>query len=411
MRGPSPSSVDGGKADRTSQPPKCPECGSTKVWRDGTRRVESGRVQRYLCRECGFRFTDPTQRLKANKRIIDSAEYASPGKGWTSGSKNSAKAVGALRREEESRKAGLREAATNLKSLLFNFAWYLKKNGYAPSTIETRVKLLRQLAQRGADLYDPESVKDVIAKQDSWSNARKELAVQAYTSFLMMTGGSWRPPAYERIESLPFIPYEREIDALIAGCSKPISAFLRLLKETGMRPGEAFNLRWEDIDPERKTITIKPEKKSNPRIYNVSEKLIGTLLHLKNMNKDKKSNLFGYGSLNYLRRTFERQRNRIAHKLNNPRLRRITFKTLRHWKATTLYHQTKDILYVMRFLGHKNIKNTLVYVQLEEALFHSEKEEYVCKAVKTVKEAMELVEKGFEYVCEVEGVSLFRKRK
>ena len=303
-----------------------------------------------------------------------------------------------------------RETTTDLKSLLFNFAWHLKKNGYAPSTIETRVKLLRQLAQRGANLYDPESVKDVIARQDGWSNARKELAVQAYTSFLMMTGGSWRPPSFERTESLPFIPYEEEIDALIAGCSRPISAFLQLLKETGMRAGEAYNLRWEDIDPERRTIMIKPEKKSHPRIFSVSEKLIGMLLQLKN-GRDRRGGLFGYGSLRNLRRTFERQRRRLAYKLKNPRLQRITFHTLRHWKATMLYHQTKDILYVMRLLGHKNIKNTLIYVQLEEALFKNEEEEYVCKVAKTVEEAKNLVERGFEYVCEVEGVQLFRKRK
>jgi len=28
------------------------------------------------------------------------------------------------------------------------------------------------------------------------------------------------------------------------------------------------------------------------------------------------------------------------------------------------YHKTRDILYVMRLLGHKNIKNTLIYMQL-----------------------------------------------
>ena len=34
-----------------------------------------------------------------------------------------------------------------------------------------------------------------------------------------------------------------------------------------------------------------------------------------------------------------------------------------------LYHETKDMYYVMQRLGHKQIKNTLLYVQLQEALF------------------------------------------
>jgi hypothetical protein len=76
-----------------------------------------------------------------------------------------------------------------------------------------------------------------------------------------------------------------------------------------------------------------------------------------------------------------------------------------------LYHKTKDVLHVMSFLGHKNIKNTLIYIQLEEALFKRENEEFICKVAVTVEEAKTLVEVGFEYVCEFNASRLFRKRK
>jgi len=52
----------------------------------------------------------------------------------------------------------------------------------------------------------------------------------------------------------------------------------------------------------------------------------------------------------------------------------------------------------MKFLGHKNIRNALIYVQLEEAPFKNREEEYVCKVTKTVKKAKELVERGIR-VC------------
>lgn len=61
----------------------------------------------------------------------------------------------------------------------------------------------------------------------------------------------------------------------------------------------------------------------------------------------------------------------------------------------------------MQILGHRNIKNTLIYTQL----IGSEEDEYICKAAKTVEQASELIEAGFEYVCDIEGVKLFRKRK
>jgi hypothetical protein len=71
------------------------------------------------------------------------------------------------------------------------------------------------------------------------------------------------------------------------------------------------------------------------------------------------------------------------------------------------YHKTKDILYVMRLLGHKNIKNTLAYTQLVTF----EDDDYTCKAAANVKDATELIEAGYEYFYEVNNVKLFRKRK
>jgi hypothetical protein len=64
----------------------------------------------------------------------------------------------------------------------------------------------------------------------------------------------------------------------------------------------------------------------------------------------------------------------------------------------------------MQVLGHKNVKNTLLYVQLAEELF-KDQQEFVSKVAKTEKNACELVEAGFEYVCDFEGAKIFRKSK
>jgi integrase len=298
-------------------------------------------------------------------------------------------------------------ATTDVKSLLFQFAWWMKKEGYAESTITTRVKLLKILAKRGADLYDSESVKETIARQ-KWCNKRKVNAADAYTAFLRMTGEEWDPPKYKVVQKLPFIPTEAELNALIAGCGPKTSTFLELLKETGARAGEAHSLKWLDIDFETGTVRITPEKGSKPRIFKLSNTLLNMLGVLKAKNNSK---CVFSKSLRTMRRLFQKQRENIARKLQNPRLLQIHFHSFRHWKATMLYHQTKDILYVMQFLGHRNIKNTLLYVQLEEALFKEENEEFTCKVAKTIGEAKTLVELGFDYVCEFNGAKLFRKRK
>jgi hypothetical protein len=98
-------------------------------------------------------------------------------------------------------------------------------------------------------------------------------------------------------------------------------------------------------------------------------------------------------------------------KLKNPRIKQISLRTFRHWKATTLYLKTKDILYVMEFLGHVNINNTLKYVHIVNAIVKTE-DSYSCKAVKDVNQALQLIEQGFEYVATTpQELMLFRKRK
>jgi len=207
---------------------------------------------------------------------------------------------------------------------------------------------------------------------------------------------------------LPFIPTEQEIDALIAGCGKKTGTFLQLLKETAMRSGEANKLEWTDIDTNNRIITLNnPEKNSNPRIFKVSSKLIDMLNALPKVSR----RVFGDGPTWHKKTTFYKSRKVIANKLQNPCLLRIKFHTLRHWKATVLYHQTKDILYAKNFLGHKKIENTLLYIQLAEVIFKEAADEYTSKVATTIKEACDLIDAGFEYVCDMDNVKIFRKRK
>lgn len=77
-----------------------------------------------------------------------------------------------------------------------------------------------------------------------------------------------------------------------------------------------------------------------------------------------------------------------------------------------LYHQTKDPYYVKEFLGHKNLHSTETYIHIENTLFRNlEPEEYHVKVAKTKMEITELLEQGFEYIMQKDGLVYFRKRK
>ena len=178
--------------------------------------------------------------------------------------------------------------------------------------------------------------------------------------------------------------------------------------ETGARSGEAEALTWDNIDTERQVLRIEPEKNSKPRIIKVSRNQINRLMALE--RKDKR--VFGNTSYNTRRTCWGHTRRRLAKKLNNPEIAKVTFHSVRHWYATTLYHETKNILLVQRRLGHRSINSTLVYVEIEEELYQqSQDDKFICEFADSPEKAKNLIEDGFEYIGELYGEPTFRKRK
>ncbi|MCW4046816.1 MAG: tyrosine-type recombinase/integrase [Candidatus Bathyarchaeota archaeon] len=373
---------------------RCPECGSVKLFRAGLRYLaDGGSVQRYLCRSCGYRFSGGhnnsnrvfrenrnCQILRLEAKNLDSAT-------------------------ETKTVAG---AEQTVKGKLVEFAWKLQNQGFRTATIKTYSTLLKRLAMLGADLLNPESVKETVAKNQNWNENTKLLAVTAYQCFLdLVLDKKWRIPNYTRQEKIAYVPTTEDVDALIAGSGKKLATFLTLLKETGCRCGEAIRLEWTDIDFQRRVVRIQAEKNSKPRILPISTQLTAMIETL-----PKKSKKVFSGNLASMHNNLQVTRIRQAQKLGNPQLLKISFHALRHLKGTTEYHKTHDLLHVQNLLGHKSVKSTMIYINLEAALYHNNNmDEFHVKVAETLEDACKLLEAGFEYVTDMEGKKLFRKRK
>jgi integrase len=262
----------------------------------------------------------------------------------------------------------------------------MRKQGYRHSTVKYCIQALKSIARR-ANLLRPESAKSYLASA-TISESRKAKLTEDLARFYAYKHIPFDKPKYKRIEKLPFIPLEVEADQLIASCSRKAAAILQLIKETGMRAGEAWNLKWTDLDPEQRTINIVPEKNSKARQPEISAQLVSMLNALPKRHKliFRNPDIDPLASMETFRRVFAAQRSRTAKKLQNPRIERITLKTLRHFKATMEYHKTKDILHVMQLLGHKDIRNTLVYTHL----VNFDSDEWVCKVASTKEERVNL---------------------
>lgn len=295
------------------------------------------------------------------------------------------------------------KVAQNEKGILIEYAWKLKKRGLQENTIQLRTYLLNQLLVKGADLSDPDSVETVLATE-KFTPSKKAQLVAVYRSFTKTCGISWIPIKTHYQAKQPFIPLESELDQIIAASGKRTSVLLQTLKDTAARIGEICKLKWYDIDAENLTVRINdPEKGSNSRTVKVSEK---TVAMLKTLSKKYDPYIFNSNPRLY-KDAISLTRKRLAQTLQNPRFKLIHLHSFRHWKATIEYQKTRDILYVMRLLGHRNIQNTLIYTQFVN--FGSD--QYHSAIAQNVEEARKLVESGFSFVCDMEGVKLFSKRK
>ena len=403
----------------------CPECASSRLFKDGLRYLADGsKIQRFLCRDCGKRFAEggpgrkPLQKTSGMSQHVERIE-TQPLKGKSdivydcqlcaTLARGAKKLDAALEKESAAGITPIDQSA-DVKGKLVEYAFYMQKQGYASETMRGYSGALRALLVRNADIMNPESVKEVLAKGQGWGQNRRRNIINAYILFLKINGMKWEKPRCNVVRKIPFIPTEQEIDDLIAGCPTTAATFLQLLKETAMRSGEAKRLKWIDVDFQRRTITLnEPEKNSLPRIWdNVTGKLLGMLNALPRASP----HVFEGCTLNSLKGTYTRARRRLASKLQNPRLLAIHFHTLRHWKATMEYHYTKDILHVKNFLGHREIDNTMLYIQLDQSLFKNLPDDsFTIRATKSLEEAIKLGEVGFEPFVVMEGVQLFRKRK
>jgi integrase len=385
----------------------CPFCGYNRSWRNGHRQGK----QRWLCKNCGREFPEdyntaqsrPLSRTPPTTLLVGETEKLA---GRQVCGEVDTKKEGELQLCKQLQRGDLLKGfPKTLQAEILSFAVKKLNKGRTETTVKDYIRNLKLLLKAGADLHNPESVEKIIASQ-KWSNTTKVLLVSTYNEFCKHSKILWEPPTYTPDEKTPFIPLESELDQFIAGSGRTLSTFLQFLKESMARLGEAADLKWADIDFERRIIAINsPEKRGKARIFKATEKLLDMLAKMPRRGEKV------FPTRETLIQLFFKQRKRLAYKLQNPRLLKIAFHTFRHWAATMLYHKTHDPFLVQRKLGHKNIKATQRYVHLEEVLFQCQTDEYHTATAESVEEARKLIEAGFEKHDELQGIHIYRKRK
>lgn len=291
--------------------------------------------------------------------------------------------------------AGEENKATNPQlsaqdARITQYEWKSKKRGLLQSTIDLRKYHLGKLLEDGADLNDPETVETVLATRN-YETPTKWLRVQAYRSYCKMFSIQWEPIKVNYQPKMPYIPTQEECQIFIAGLSRTLSIFCRVLFETGARRGEACKIERTDINEESSTAAINhPEKGSNARMIRVSRECIDLL---KTLSRKHGTYIFNPNPKAY-DASFCRQRRRIAEKTGKPQFLKIHFHTFRHVRATLDIHNNVPIQEIQQNLGHRYLANTEKYTHWNKQLYLERNDRYCFSSVSTDEEAGKLIETG-----------------
>lgn len=140
---------------------------------------------------------------------------------------------------------------------------------------------------------------------------------------------------------------------------------------TGMRLGEIANLTWRGIDLERKIITVQSTavfrtKNGCSRMVPMNENLFRMMENKSGYSTDthvflRNGHKFSHDQVSKIFKKYVRQSgvNGLLH-----------FHSLRHTFASWLVHQDASLFEIQKLLGHRDIRQTMIYAHLQADAMH-----------------------------------------
>jgi integrase len=243
--------------------------------------------------------------------------------------------------------------------------WALRR--YRPSTVERDLRVLRRLKKEG--VLDREEVAFMRWLEGYQATFQTKHVI--FTTFLRWLRFRGVKPSPEllltyrdfdrmREKKLARIPSYEVAKAVIMSIRPSQSRnFYALILETGLRFGEAYALRWDQVDWEgRRLILEKSEKRSEGSYLPLSD---AALAVLRDQQRYTANQPFVF---TVSRRNLIRALGRAKSKMNLPGAELVNAKNLRHIFATRWYAMTRDLVLVQRLLRHRSVLTTQRYVHM-----------------------------------------------
>lgn len=142
---------------------------------------------------------------------------------------------------------------------------------------------------------------------------------------------------------------------------------IKLLIYTGLRRGELLNLKWDDIDFSKKTLTVRRGKGGKDRVIPLNRKLAKDLWEFLHIVLPLKSRavLVSMYKKSQSRNSFVADFKRIVKASGIDK--KISTHTLRHSFASILLEKKVNILAIQKLLGHADLGTTQIYLHIQDS--------------------------------------------
>lgn len=157
-----------------------------------------------------------------------------------------------------------------------------------------------------------------------------------------------------------YIPPKEDLDKVIRYADWHDMIFLLTIKNTLARSNEIYNLKWEDIDFRKRTVTLWTRKKrggaKTPRTIPMTEELYQALRTL------EKGRGYVFVNPNTQERFIDKKKLLIG-LCKEAKVKRFTLHAIRHYGASVLISKGVPLSDIQEILGHDNLMTTVRYIQ------------------------------------------------
>jgi site-specific recombinase XerD len=174
-------------------------------------------------------------------------------------------------------------------------------------------------------------------------------------------------PRLKQIRDLPVLPTKEELGYLFhrAGDNPRNKALFMTIYGSGLRLGEAANLKVSDIDSENGRIFVRKGKGGRDRYAMLPKKALEALREYWKTCQPKDWLFVNKNGEKMTDRAIQDAWKGIVRRSGIPK--KITVHTLRHCFATHLLNEGNNVFAIKRLLGHVRIDTTTWYLQLADS--------------------------------------------